>query len=67
VPDLPTMVNRLCDSCAIPYINSIPVFFQNAQGSKKLSFKHDGHWNAKGHALAAHIIYDYLLNNRHIE
>jgi lysophospholipase L1-like esterase len=63
MPKLPTMVNRLCDSCAIPYINSIPVFFQNAKGSKKFSFAHDGHWNAKGHALAAHIIYDYLITD----
>jgi hypothetical protein len=65
MPQMPTMAKRLCDSCAIPYINSIPVFFQDAKGSKKYSFMHDGHWNIKGHALAAHIIYDYLMTSLH--
>jgi len=61
-PTMPTMVNRLCDSCGIPYINSIPLFFEKANGSKHYSFEHDGHWNAKGHALAAKIMYDYLCS-----
>ncbi len=66
-PQMPTMLNRLCDSCQIPYISSIPEFFEKAKGSKSYSFEHDGHWNNKGHALAAKILYDYLIANRYVE
>lgn len=47
----------------IPFINLIDAFRQNSSPENLLFFPHDGHWNAKGHAVAAKEISDYILKN----
>jgi hypothetical protein len=45
-----------CKENAIPYIRLSPVFAERAKQGESLHFIYDGHWNAKGHALAARTV-----------
>lgn len=47
----------------ITYIDLSPIFREAASHGEGLYFKTDGHWNAKGHLLAAKTIRDFLAGN----
>lgn len=49
-------VVRWCKENAIPCIRLSPVFAKHARQGESLHFMYDGHWNAKGHALAARTV-----------
>lgn len=44
----------------IPYIDLLPIM--RAQ-KERIYFENDGHWNAKGHEVAAEAIYQWILRN----
>lgn len=54
---------ELCDRYGISYLNLLPEFRARALDGEMLYFPQDGHWNARGHALAGQLIYDYLLDH----
>lgn len=49
-------VVKWCKENAIPCFRLSPVFARHAEEGESLHFMYDGHWNAKGHALAARMI-----------
>ena len=53
-------LNEMCSKSDIAYINLLPGFRERALAGEVLYFPNDGHWNAKGHALAAQLIYANL-------
>lgn len=55
---------ELLSSPNIETIESRELFFRESGGGKKFCFSGDPHWNAKGHALAAKIIFEYLKEKR---
>lgn len=57
--DLEQYLNRN----GIPFINLTAAFRQNSSPQNLLFFPNDGHWNAKGHAVAAKEILDYIREN----
>lgn len=64
-------INRILDIFRrnkIPYVDLLPAF-QKASRNDKLNLfysKQDGHWNATGHALAAKIVYEELLQSDYL-
>lgn len=65
--DLDAPNRRLVDFLAsegIPYLDLLPVFRQAAgqADTPPLYFRHDQHWTAAGHRLAAETIHDFLLH-----
>ena len=44
----------------VPYLNLTPVFREEVKASKDLNYLIDGHWTAKGHAVAARAIGEWL-------
>lgn len=56
-----TDLEKICKEISVPYIDSFQTFYQESKGRGRLHFPYDGHWNAGGHALAAKIIRDYLV------
>ncbi len=46
-----------------PFILTREIFGQKSGGTKWLCFPYDGHWNKKGHRLAAEIINNFLLTH----
>lgn len=52
-----------CKNKNIRCIDLLPEFL----GKKDLYFKKEGHWNEKGHALAAQILYEYLVENKLVD
>lgn len=53
---------EFCKEENISVLDLLPEFREHAKNGEQLYFKIDGHWNAKGHKLAAE-----LLNNKLIE
>ena len=53
----------------IPHLDLLPVFREAASqpNAPALHFRHDQHWTAEGHRLAAKTIYEFLVNNELIE
>ena len=51
-------MDYICTQRKIPHIDLLPGF---SQGGTQPYFRRDLHWNAEGHRLAAHIIYDHLV------
>jgi hypothetical protein len=49
-------VVQWCKENAIPCIRLSPLFVEQARRGESLHFMYDGHWNAKGHALAARTV-----------
>lgn len=49
----------------IPYVDLLPAFRAAAAqpGAPALHLRHDGHWTPAGHALAARVIQQYLVDN----
>jgi len=52
------VMDYICIQRRIPHIDLLPGFSQ--EGTQPY-FRRDLHWNAEGHRLAAHIIYDQLV------
>lgn len=52
------IMNSICTNEGIAHIDLLPGF---SQGGTQLYFRRDLHWNAEGHRLAAHFIYDQLV------
>jgi hypothetical protein len=49
----------------IPYVDLLPAFREATirHDAPNLHLKHDGHWTVEGYALAAELIYQFLLDN----
>jgi hypothetical protein len=47
----------------ITSIDLLPIFQEAASDGEQLYFEIDGHWNARGHQLAAVSIYDFIHSN----
>ena len=58
----PTKLNNICNNLDIEYFNSFKEFYKNSKGKRFYCFPYDGHWNARGHKLAAENIYQYVIN-----
>jgi hypothetical protein len=52
------VMDSICTYIGIPHIDLLPGFSQ--RGTQPY-FRRDLHWNAEGHRLAAHVIYDQLV------
>ncbi|MBI4358480.1 MAG: SGNH/GDSL hydrolase family protein [Candidatus Omnitrophica bacterium] len=65
-PERPTEVEIICRELGIPYLNLSDRFFERSTGKRIFCHLHDGHWNAKGHRLAAELIDAYLKKERWI-
>jgi len=50
-------LGQLCRTAHIAYVNLLPGFREQALGGQILYFPNDGHWNTRGHDLAAQLIY----------
>jgi len=50
-----------CEGNNVSYIDLLPKFREKAKNGVRLYYKNDGHWNEKGHELAANIISESLL------
>jgi len=55
-------LSAFLDQAAIPYLDLLPVFQAGAvqTGTPALHFRHDGHWTAAGHQLAAQAIASFV-------
>ena len=60
-PARPTDFERICRELGIPYLNLSDGFHRISKGRRVFCFPHDGHWNVRGHELAAEFIYQELL------
>ncbi|MCA9409120.1 MAG: hypothetical protein H6755_06265 [Candidatus Omnitrophica bacterium] len=56
----PTKLNQVCNTLNIPYFNNFDDYAEKAKGKPIFRYPFDGHWNERGHALAAEGIYHYL-------
>lgn len=58
--------NRLgvfCTKEKVSFLDLTPGFQQHAEGGgPQTYFRWDGHWNATGHSVAAHLIHEFLLH-----
>jgi GDSL-like Lipase/Acylhydrolase family len=59
-------MRELCQRNGLPYLDLKPYFLEEArkqlaQSGELLWWSDDTHWNARGHALAASIVYSHLL------
>ena len=59
-PVRPTDVEKMCQELGFNYLNSFDEFYRISKGKKTFCFRYDGHWNQKGHQLAAESIYQSL-------
>lgn len=59
-PERPTDVEKICQGFEIKYLNLSDQFYEISKGKKVLCHHFDGHWNAKGHKLAAENIYKFM-------
>ena len=59
-PADPSEVKNICLDFGIKYLNSFDEFYEISSGKKTFYFLSDGHWNNKGHQLAAEGIYRNL-------
>jgi hypothetical protein len=57
------MVRALCVEENISCIDLVPAFKEHAMLGEQVYFRYDAHWNARGHTLAAQIIYERLLED----
>ncbi len=55
-----TKIRSFVEAEDIEYIDAIGPFVRESQGKRKFVFAGDGHWNEKGHQLAALIIFRHL-------
>ncbi|MBN1687615.1 MAG: SGNH/GDSL hydrolase family protein [Candidatus Omnitrophica bacterium] len=55
--DLEKRLSEICAQHGVLYIDLLPELLRVAQKGERLYFKADGHWNSRGHQVAA----DYLL------
>jgi hypothetical protein len=52
---------RTLEELRILYVDLLPVFREKAATGEQLYFDYDGHWNTKGHLLAARQIHEFLI------
>ena len=57
---LPTRLGLLCKELGVNYFESFNEFYEASRGAVVFRFEHDIHWNAKGHDMAAKMLYEYL-------
>jgi hypothetical protein len=62
--DAETRLRLFCDAHDIHYLNLLPGFRARGLEGEMLYFPADGHWNEAGHDLAAHLIYEMLVEER---
>ncbi len=60
MPKFPTPLQQICNHAGVAYLNAFHEFYGFSKGKRILCFPQDPHWNAKGHALTAKRIYDFL-------
>ena len=63
-PSVPTDVGNICNGLGIDYLNAFKEFHEKSKGGRMFVFPVDGHWNAKGHKLAAESIYRALMEKK---
>lgn len=51
---------RWCENRSVPCLDLTPAFREKRRQGIPLHFRHDGHWNAEGHALAARVTAPFL-------
>lgn len=56
------LARKFASENSIPYIDLLPQFRQR-NINNTFYFEIDGHWNEKGHQLAAELLHNYLLGN----
>lgn len=56
----PGKLENACKELEIEYLNSFDEFSSQEKGKYMFRFPEDGHWNQRGHALAAREIYKHL-------
>ena len=59
-----TPIEIVTEQLGVNLIESRDVFFKESKGTQKFCFQKDPHWNAKGHALAAKVIFEYLKEKK---
>jgi hypothetical protein len=50
-------------AAGVPFVDLLPTFRTLAANSAPLHYENDGHWNHRGHALAAKATYNFLAAN----
>jgi lysophospholipase L1-like esterase len=58
-----TPLGRLCKDLDVNYFESFKEFYEVSHGEAVLRFDKDIHWNARGHDMAAKVLYEYLRSN----
>ncbi|MBN1642172.1 MAG: SGNH/GDSL hydrolase family protein [Anaerolineae bacterium] len=58
--DVEARLAGICARSGIAYLDLLPGLRAHTADGSLLYFAVDGHWNAAGHDVAAHLIYDYL-------
>lgn len=58
-----TPLNQLSKELGVNYLESFEAFYNVSQGKEVFRFQHDIHWNARGHDMAAKLLYEYLKSN----
>ena len=66
-----TQLESLCNDIGVDYINPTKKFQREAARLKtkreRLYYYYDGHWNEKGHALAASVLNEHITNGSFIK
>jgi hypothetical protein len=57
-------IEKAAQEAGLPLIVSRYVFAKESGVSRKLCYATDLHWNERGHALAAQVIYDYFVEHK---
>lgn len=63
-PSVPTDLGKICDELGIDYSNAFKEFYEISGGGRAFVFPIDGHWNAKGHKVAAESVYRVLMEKK---
>lgn len=60
-------VEAFCRAEGIPCVNLLPPLVELADRGEQVYFPVDGHFNARGHQIAAQAIHDYIVQNGLVE
>jgi lysophospholipase L1-like esterase len=56
-------IKDIAQRLGLRMLDPLPAFQQAASQGERLYYRQDGHWNARGHQLAAQLIQRYLVNH----
>lgn len=60
------LLAEICRELGIPLLRLEPAFREATAAGARLHWKHDGHWNAAGNELAAHLMAEFLLTESRV-